>query len=90
MIALRRFLLAGAGGLLLAPFAAVAHSEPQPDETPRAARTPAPRPQHDTVREKAGAQDKRICRFVRADPSRRRKNRLCRTSEEWRDLDGST
>lgn len=32
------------------------------------------------------AQDKRICRYVTLDASSRRKTKVCRTVEEWREL----
>lgn len=86
MIPLRRFVLACAGGLLLAPFTAIAQSETQPDTAPPAAETPAPQPEAETAKDEAAEDNKRICKSVRADPSSRRKTRVCRTAEEWREL----
>lgn len=91
MIPPRRFLLACAGGLLLVPFAAVAQSADQAGSTPPAAERPAPQPESETASDDAAEQDKaedskRVCRSVRADPSSRRKTRVCRTIEEWREM----
>lgn len=86
MIPVRRFVLACAGGLLLAPFAAVAQSDTQPDTTAPAAETPPAQPEGETAKEEAAADNKRVCRSVRADPSSRRKTKVCRTVEEWREL----
>ena len=86
MIPVRRFLLACAGGLLLSPFAAAAQSEGQTGETPPVAQTPAPKPDGETAKEDTAEEDKVVCKSVRADPSSRRKTRVCRTMEEWRDL----
>jgi hypothetical protein len=86
MIPLRRFLLACAGSLLLLPFAAAAQSDGQASETPPAAETPAPKPDDETAKEDTAEENKRVCKSVRADPSSRRKTRVCRTIEEWREL----
>lgn len=59
-------------------------SQEQPAEpAPPAAPAPAPAPADVDVE---ADQDKRICKSVRADPSSRRKTRVCRTMEEWREL----
>jgi hypothetical protein len=34
----------------------------------------------------AKAEDGRICRYIKLDMSSRRKTKICRTTEEWRDL----
>jgi hypothetical protein len=34
----------------------------------------------------AKAEDGRICRYIKLDMSSRRKSKICRTTEEWRDL----
>jgi hypothetical protein len=86
MIPVRRFLLASAGSLLLLPFAAAAQSDGQPGETPPTAEAPAPKPEDETAKEDVAEEDKVVCKSVRADPSSRRKTRICRTMEEWRDL----
>lgn len=86
MISSRRFLLACAGGLLLAPFAAAAQSDPQPEATPTGAETPAPKQETETPKDTASEEGQRVCRSVRADPSSRRKTRVCRTAEEWRNM----
>lgn len=85
MIPSRRFLLACAGSLLLVPFAAAAQSEPQPETTPETTETPAP-PSDENAKEDTAEDNKRICKSVRADPASRRKTRVCRTMEEWREL----
>ncbi|WP_301749586.1 hypothetical protein [uncultured Erythrobacter sp.] len=86
MISPRRFLLACAGSLLLLPFAAAAQSDDQAGEAPPAAETPAPKPDEETAKEDTAEESKRVCKSVRADPSSRRKTRVCRTVEEWREL----
>ncbi|QDH35048.1 hypothetical protein [Porphyrobacter sp. YT40] len=77
----RRFTLAPAGALLLAPLGAAA----QPSDTVQPAETEAPQteaPKPDAEAE----EDKRICRYVKLDTSSRRKTKICRTVEEWREL----
>lgn len=91
MISMRRFLLACAGCVLLVPFAAAAQSEDQTETPPPATQSPAPQPQGEKAEEEAAEEEaaeetKRICRSVRADPSSRRKTRMCRTLEEWREM----
>lgn len=91
MIPLRRVLLACAGSLLLLPFAAAAQSDDQASESPPAAEAPAPKPDSEapkdnTAEEDTAEENKRVCKVVRADPSSRRKTRVCRTVEEWREL----
>lgn len=83
----RPFLLAIAGGALLAPLAATANPQTAP------AGTPAPReePAEAETQPVEGAEseadaDKRVCRYVKLDASSRRKTKVCRTVEEWRDL----
>ncbi|NBB24556.1 hypothetical protein GVM20_05415 [Porphyrobacter sp. SLTP] len=95
MIPLRRFLLACAGSLLLLPFAAAAQSDEQASETPPAAETPAPKPDSEPAKDNSAEEgtaeeNKRVCKSVRADPSSRRKTRVCRTMEEWRGLNVPT
>jgi hypothetical protein len=84
MISLPRVLLACAGGLLLAPLAAAA--QPQAETPAPAAETTAPQPEGESAEDKQAEDQKRVCRSVRADPSSRRKTRVCRTVEEWRKL----
>jgi hypothetical protein len=86
MISLRRFLLACAGGLLLMPLAAAAQSEDQPQTPAPATESPAPKPDGETAKDQADEGEKRVCKSVRADPSSRRKTKVCRTAEEWRNL----
>jgi len=85
MISLRPLLLAIAGGALLAPLAAAANPQAQPAES-----TP-PREEEAAKAETAPAEgteaeDKRICRYVKLDMASRRKTKVCRTAEEWREL----
>ena len=82
MITLRSALLAVAGTALLAPLAAAANPQTQPAETPPA-REEA-QPAQDT--EEAADADKRICRYVKLETASRRKTKVCRTLEEWREL----
>lgn len=84
MISLRPLLLAIAGGTLLAPLAAAANPQAQPAETPPP-REEAAKPETAPA-EGAEAEDKRICRYVKLDMSSRRKTKVCRTVEEWREL----
>ena len=35
--------------------------------------------------EKAGKKDERICRYIRADASSRRKTKVCLTAKQWRE-----
>lgn len=84
MISLPRVLLACAGGLLLAPLAAAA--QPRTEPPAPAAAAPPPQSGSERAEDKQAADEKRVCRSVRADPSSRRKSRVCRTAEEWRKL----
>lgn len=86
MITLRSALLAVAGTALLAPLAAAANPQTQPAETPPAEDTAEPRPDSETSRDTTAEESKRICKSVRADAASRRKTRVCRTAEEWRQL----
>lgn len=45
----------------------------------------APKPETEATPSDADA-DKRVCRYVKLDASSRRKTKVCRTVEEWRDL----
>ena len=78
--------------LLIAPLApAAAGLDTTPTPAPSAVPAPeakptAPAATPDAVTPKATAEDKRICKSVRADASSRRKTRICRTAEEWREL----
>lgn len=79
----RRTALALAGALLFAPLGVVAQSSDQ--DTPPATEDSAK--QADAEAPKAEAEeDKRICRYVKLDTASRRKTKLCRTVEEWRQL----
>lgn len=40
----------------------------------------------ETAAAQEAAEDKRICRYVKLDASSRRKTKVCRTVEEWREL----
>lgn len=84
MNSLRFVPLAMAGLALLAPLALSANPPGQPADTPpprEEAQTSESRPDGETAGE-----DKRICRYVKVDASSRRKTKVCRTVEEWRDL----
>jgi predicted outer membrane protein len=86
MNSVRRFLLACAGVLLLMPLAAAAQSEDQPQTPAPATESPAPKSDGEAAKEQVDEGEKRVCKSVRADPSSRRKTRVCRTAEEWREL----
>lgn len=85
MITLRRSLLACAGSLLLAPFVAAAQADGRSSETPPANEAVASTPESEATKEDT-AEAPKVCRSVRADPSSRRKSKVCRTAEEWRKL----
>lgn len=80
--------LAAAAALCLAMLGSAALAQSAPD-------TQTPDPQNE-VREETKPEteatpaeadaDKRVCRYVKLDASSRRKTRVCRTVEEWRDL----
>jgi hypothetical protein len=55
---------------------------PQEDEPTEAQQPDAPA--EDEV--EAVVEEKRICRYVRLETATRRKTKLCRTTEEWRQL----
>lgn len=83
----RPFLLAIAGSALLAPLAAAAHAQSAPTGTPaprEEAAEAGTQPAEGTGSEAEA--DKRVCRYVKLDASSRRKTKVCRTVEEWRDL----
>jgi hypothetical protein len=73
-------------GVLLTPLAiAAANSEtPGTPETPAADKAEAEAAEPATA-ETAG-EDKRICRYVKLETASRRKTKVCRTTEEWREL----
>jgi hypothetical protein len=58
-----------------APAEAESDAESAKDETKDTAETPEAEPE-----------DERICRHIRLDMSSRRKTKICRTTEEWREL----
>lgn len=76
--------------VLIGPFAAAAAAPETP--TPRTApegEEAAQQPSPETANAPdaaANADDARICRHVRLDASSRRKTKVCRTTEEWREL----
>jgi hypothetical protein len=89
MIRLRPRALACVCAALIAPVAVVAQDPNSPAPTPAAsegeapdAASPAPAP----ASTETAAEDKRICRRVKLDMSSRRATKVCRTPEEWRDL----
>jgi hypothetical protein len=80
MISLRSLALATC--LLVAPLAVMA-ADPDPATPPTAedSAEPAEAKSDDTA-----AEDKRICRYVKLETASRRKTKVCRTTEEWREL----
>lgn len=34
--------------------------------------------------DKSADEDKRVCRYIRTDPSSRRKSKVCMTADQWR------
>ena len=75
-------MLALACGLSAAPLAALADPATQPAETPAPREDAQAEP--DTGSE--AEQDKRVCRYVKLETASRRKTKVCRTVEEWREL----
>ncbi len=79
--------------LLIAPLALAAADQETP--APATVAVPETKPADkaatpDAAAPEAAAEDKRICKSVRADPSSRRKTRVCRTMAEWRELNVPT
>jgi len=74
-------------GLLLAAGTALAANPDRPaDSTPPKAEEADEADAEDAKAQDAAAEDKRICRYVKLDASSRRKTKVCRTTEEWREL----
>ena len=89
MIPSRSRTLALACGLLFAAATASAAVQDAPAATPSAGEETAPPPAPDSTDAKAAeeaAEPERICRHVKLDASSRRKTKVCRTVEEWREL----
>jgi hypothetical protein len=86
MITIGRFALAFAGAALMLPFAGVAAPAQQPALPPSTVQEGTAAPNGDSAKPKPAADKTRACRSVRADPSSRRKTKVCRTVEEWRKL----
>ena len=93
--------LAVAAALCFAPLGAAALADPAvaPQDQPAPAATPAPpadaappaapapaQVEPEAPAEATAEEDKRICRYVKLDMSSRRKTKVCRTVEEWREL----
>ncbi len=79
--------------LMIAPLALAAADHETP--APAIVAVPEAKPVEkaatpDAAAPEAAAEDKRICKSVRADPSSRRKTRVCRTMAEWRELNVPT
>jgi hypothetical protein len=79
--------------LLLGAVAAGAANQDAPAApTPPASDETAPQPAPGssepaaTAAAPAEAEPERICRYVKLDASSRRKTKVCRTTEEWREL----
>jgi hypothetical protein len=83
-------LFAISAAMLLAPLGAAAFAadpaqqaptSQQPEETPAETDDAT-----DTKAPEEVAEDKRVCRYVKLDMSSRRKTKVCRTVEEWREI----
>ncbi len=83
MIPMRLRALAVACGVLLTPptIAAANPGTPGNPETPAADKAEA-----EPAAAEATGEDKRICRYVKLETASRRKTKVCRTTEEWREL----
>ena len=90
MILTRTRSLALACGLLLAAATASAAGQDNPAATtPPASEETTQQPAPDSAESKTAeeaAEPERICRYVKLDASSRRKTKVCRTVEEWREL----
>jgi hypothetical protein len=75
-------LLALGCALLIFPTGAMAATPPANEETAERS-TPD---STDAQTEEAAAENKRICRYVKLETASRRKTKVCRTTEEWREL----
>ncbi|WP_324075606.1 MAG: hypothetical protein RSE14_02145 [Erythrobacter sp.] len=81
------FLRSGAvfAASLLAASALAAQKTPADEpETAAPAEQTAEKPE--TAEAPAEAEPERICRYIKLDTASRRKTKICRTTEEWRDL----
>lgn len=69
------------------PGAALANLADGTANTPATAPTPQPdAPATQAVIAEDTAKDERICRYVKLETASRRKTKVCRTTEEWREL----
>jgi hypothetical protein len=86
MISMRPRSLALACCLLFAPLAVAAANPEKPasETTPATEDTEAE--SAETPSAEVATEEKRICRYVKLDASSRRKTKVCRTTEEWREL----
>lgn len=79
----------GCALLLGASIASAAGQDAPAATTPaspeKTAQQPAPQTGEPATTAEA-TEDKRICRYVKLDASSRRKTKVCRTVEEWREL----
>lgn len=80
MISLRSLALATA--MLVAPLAVMA-ADPDTATPPAAEDSAEP---DEAKSDDSAAEDKRICRYVKLETASRRKTKVCRTTEEWREL----
>ncbi len=71
-------------GMFAAPLLAVSALADEPRETGNDTEASDAKKIDEAEEEKA--KEKRICRYIRADASSRRKTKVCRTTEEWREL----
>lgn len=61
------------------------HAATTPPASEETTQQPAPDSAETKIAEEA-AEPERICRYVKLDASSRRKTKVCRTVEEWREL----
>lgn len=76
-----RLALALACGLFVPPAAMAASPPPVPPVSEEAAEQ-----SDDDKAQDSATEGKRICRYVKLDTASRRKTKICRTSDEWREL----
>lgn len=81
-----RLSLALACALFVLPAAFAANAAGQTTEEQPPASEETAEQSADEAAEDAVTEEKRICRYVKLDTSSRRKTKICRTSEEWREI----
>lgn len=58
----------------------------EPETAPAEQTAEKPETASETAPETTEAEPERVCRYIKLDMSSRRKTKICRTADEWRDL----